>query len=143
MRDALTAYLDWYTWRVVAARKLRKDMRMGKLGEIADRIAEKKKCHDAKADEWAKRLDAIDKREPEAFAIGDSVIEERETDLHQMESDLRKLSNLPLASQASSAGSQAAQGQMPPQQGAAANSAPAATAESPSTHPHANPKMWP
>jgi hypothetical protein len=70
---------------------------MSKLSEIGARIAQKKAAHDAKAEEWAKRLDALDKREPEAFAVGDAVLKEREADLAQMESDLRTLSNLPLA----------------------------------------------
>jgi hypothetical protein len=39
----------------------------------------------------------LDKREPEAFAVGDAVIAEREADLSGMEQDLRTLSNLPLA----------------------------------------------
>ena len=70
---------------------------MTKLSAIADRIKAKKAMHDAKADEWAARLDALDKREPQAFAVGDAVIAERETDLAGMEQDLRTLSNLPLA----------------------------------------------
>lgn len=69
--------------------------RVSKLGAIAERIAAKKIAHDAKADEWALRLDAIDRREPEAFAIGDAVIDERETDLADMEREMRTISNLP------------------------------------------------
>jgi hypothetical protein len=69
--------------------------RVSKLGAIAERIAAKKIAHDAKADEWARRLDAIDRREPEAFAIGDAVIDERETDLADMEREMRTISNLP------------------------------------------------
>jgi hypothetical protein len=69
--------------------------RVSKLGSIADRIAQKKVSHDAKADEWAARLDALDRREPGAFAIGDAVIEEREGDLADMERTMRSLSNLP------------------------------------------------
>lgn len=72
-----------------------KRVKMSKLGAIADRIAEKKKAHDAKADEWAARLDALDRREPDAFAIGDAVIEEREGDLRDMENTMRTLGNLP------------------------------------------------
>ena len=69
--------------------------RVSKLGAIAERIAAKKVAHDAKADEWAARLDALDRREPEAFAIGDAVIEEREGDLAEMERTMRTLGNLP------------------------------------------------
>lgn len=70
---------------------------MGKLGDTAARIAQKKAAHDAKAEEWANRLNAMDKREPEAFAVGDAVVSEREQDLSEMEKDLRQLSNLPFA----------------------------------------------
>jgi hypothetical protein len=74
---------------------IKEGKRLSKLGSIAGRITAKKASHDAKADEWAARLDAIDEREPEAFAIGDAVIEERETDLADMEREMRTLSNLP------------------------------------------------
>ena len=70
---------------------------MTKLSAIAERIKAKKVLHDKTADAWAARLDALDKREPEAFAVGDAVIAEREADLAGMEQDLRTLSNLPLA----------------------------------------------
>jgi hypothetical protein len=69
--------------------------RVNKLAEAADRIKRKKLAHDAKGDEWLKRLDAIDAREPEAFAAGDAAIEEREVDLADMEATVRALSNLP------------------------------------------------
>jgi hypothetical protein len=82
----------------VLARNIREGKKpMTKLSAIADRIKAKKAGHDKKADEWAARLDALDKREPEAFAVGDAVIAEREADLSGMEQDLRTLSNLPLA----------------------------------------------
>jgi hypothetical protein len=74
---------------------IKEGKRLSKLGSIAGRITAKKAAHDAKADEWAARLDAIDEREPEAFAIGDAVIKERETDLADMEREMRTLSNLP------------------------------------------------
>jgi hypothetical protein len=74
---------------------IKEGKRMSKLGAIAERISAKKEAHDKKADEWAVRLDALDKREPGAFAIGDAVIEERETDLADMEKTMRTLSNLP------------------------------------------------
>ena len=77
---------------------------MTKLAAIGERIAAKKAAHDAKADQWAARLDALDKREPEAFAVGDAVIAEREADLAGMEQDLRTLSNLPLAGSGGSSG---------------------------------------
>jgi hypothetical protein len=65
-----------------------------RLAEIADRIARKRAEHNAKADEWAKRLDAIDKAEPAAFAAGDAVMSEREADVRQFEDTIRQLSNL-------------------------------------------------
>jgi hypothetical protein len=75
---------------------IRKGQTVSKLTAIGDRIKTKKLAHDAKADEWAARLDAIDKREPTAFAVGDAVIAEREADLTEMEGTMRTLSNLPL-----------------------------------------------
>lgn len=76
---------------------IREGRRMTKLSAIGDRIAAKKLAHDKKADEWAARLDEIDKREPAAFAIGDAAVAEREADLSELEGDLRKLGNIPLA----------------------------------------------
>ena len=84
--------------RIIAERVVKaivRETRMSKLGAIADRIKAKKEAHDAKADEWASRLDAIDQREPHAFAIGDAVIAERDADLAEMEATMRTLSNLP------------------------------------------------
>src|SRR5579872_4463698 len=40
-----------------------RDGKMSKLGDIADRIKDKKLGHDRKADEWADRLNALDARE--------------------------------------------------------------------------------
>lgn len=69
--------------------------KMSKLAAISERIVEKKAAHDKKADEWAARLDALDQREPGAFAIGDAVIEEKEGDVAEMEKNMRTISNLP------------------------------------------------
>jgi hypothetical protein len=80
-------------WQIASGRR---GGDVSRLSEIGDRIAAKKRAHDAKADEWASRLDKIDAKEPEAFAYGDGVVAEREQDLAQFESDMRKLSNLPL-----------------------------------------------
>lgn len=82
-----------------------------KLSAIGERIAAKKKAHDAKAEEWAKRLDALDTLEPRAFAIGDAAVAEREGDIKQFESDMKALSNLPLLDSAASSSGSAA---MPP-----------------------------
>lgn len=83
--DRITAY------RVVTYGQEGK--RMNKLAEAADRIKAKKAAHDAKGDEWLKRLDALDAREPGAFAAGDAAIEEREVDLGDMESTIKTLGN--------------------------------------------------
>jgi hypothetical protein len=87
----------WHSANRIAAQRagIVEGKRMSKLGAVADRIAAKKASHDAKADEWGARLDALDGREPEAFAIGDAVIAEREGDLAEMERTMRSLSNLP------------------------------------------------
>lgn len=79
----------------VLAAGIEEGRRVSKLGAIAERIAAKKAAHDAKADEWADRLNKLDAREPDAFAIGDAVIEERELDLSDMERSMRQLGNLP------------------------------------------------
>lgn len=68
---------------------------MGNLASIGDRLVVKKREHDAQADEWSARLDAMDKDEPAAFAAGDAVVKERESDLAEFETDMRKLSNFP------------------------------------------------
>lgn len=94
----ITSAITDLTIRTVEARvahQTKREARMSKLGAIAERIAAKKEAHDKKADEWAARLDALDRREPDAFAIGDAVIGEREADLTDMESSMRTLSNLP------------------------------------------------
>lgn len=88
----------------VLANGIAEGRKVSKLGAIGDRIAAKKAAHDAKADEWAARLDALDGREPEAFAIGDAVIAEREADLTEMERTMRSLSNLPNAVSGTSSG---------------------------------------
>lgn len=67
---------------------------MSKLSEVADRIKAKKLAHEAKADEMAARLDAIDQREPEVFDMADNAIAQQDTDLSGMEADMRALSNL-------------------------------------------------
>jgi hypothetical protein len=68
---------------------------MTKLAAIAERIKAKKAAHDKIADDWSARLDAVERREPDAFAIGDAVIAEREADLADLESTVRTLTNAP------------------------------------------------
>ena len=94
----ITKAIDDAVERLIAERVVKtivREHKMSKLGSIADRIKMKKEAHDKKADEWAARLDAIDKREPAAFAISDAVIDERDADLKEMEDTMRTLSNLP------------------------------------------------
>lgn len=107
-RPDFTSYIRELTTRVSSARVVAQAIvegqeakaelkRMASLASIAERIKEKKIAHAAKADEWAKRLDEVDKREPDAFKIGDAAVAEREQDLTSLENDLRVLSNLPLS----------------------------------------------
>jgi hypothetical protein len=79
----------------VLAAGITEGRRLSTLGSVAERIAAKKAAHAAKADEWAARLDAIDAREPAAFEMGDAAVAERETDIGDMEANMRALSNLP------------------------------------------------
>jgi hypothetical protein len=99
--DPLTHELQTATERIAAAVPVAQAIvnghRMTKLAEIADRMARKRAIHDAQADSFAARLDAIDRREPDAFARGEAFLKERETDLQDFEASLRQLSNLPLA----------------------------------------------
>lgn len=69
---------------------------MASLKSISERIAEKHAAHMAKADEYAARLDGIDKREPEVFAHVDNVMDGLKGNLDGIESDMKALSNLPL-----------------------------------------------
>jgi len=95
--DIKTA-IEGLTDRTIAARVVTNMVRIGQvstLAAVADRIKAKKEAYQKKADEWAKRLDALDAREPEAFKAGEQGIETQETDLSDMESMMRTLSNLP------------------------------------------------
>lgn len=77
---------------------------MANLSDIADRIKAKKEAYVAKADEWARRLDALDHKEPEAFAAGDAAVAWQEKEINDMESMVKGLSNLPPVSSAPSLG---------------------------------------
>lgn len=67
--------------------------RMASLASVADRIKTKKANYAAKAEGWAARLDALDKREPDAFAATDAAVTAYESDLSGMEADMRALTN--------------------------------------------------
>lgn len=69
---------------------------MGKLQEVAQRIAKTKQTLEAEADKLLTRLDGIDRQAPEAFARSNAILDQHKTDLDSMESELRQLSNVPL-----------------------------------------------
>lgn len=69
---------------------------MGKLAAVAQRIGETRKKLESEADRLALRLDDMDKKAPAAFDRAHSIIDQHNTDLDSMESELRQLSNLPL-----------------------------------------------
>ena len=71
---------------------------MGKLHQVAQRIASTKKTLEAQADKLALRLDELDKKGPDAFGNANAILDQHHADLDAMESELRQLSNLPLAS---------------------------------------------
>lgn len=77
-----------------AAEFVTKGKPMSKLSAVAERITAKKRAHDDIADHFAAQLNAIDAKEPGAFAIAEQVVSERASDLAQFESDMRQLSNL-------------------------------------------------
>lgn len=64
---------------------------MATLSAMAERIAQKKAVHQAKADEWSKRLDAIDKVEPAMFAAGDEVVAAAEEDIAGFEQEMKDI----------------------------------------------------
>jgi hypothetical protein len=68
---------------------------MGKLSEAASRIKAKKAAHDAMADDWNARMNAIDKTEARVKPMVEQVISERVADLAGLEADMRELSNFP------------------------------------------------
>jgi hypothetical protein len=80
----------------VIAKAIVQGQRMGKLQEIALRIAKTKESLDAEADKLSARLDEIDRKAPEAFTRGKAVIDQHSADLDAMEAELRQLSNVPL-----------------------------------------------
>lgn len=68
---------------------------MTSLSGIGARIAAKRAAHQAKADEWTERLDAIDAIEPALFTRGDLAVSAAEMDIADFENDLKELgSNL-------------------------------------------------
>ncbi len=69
---------------------------MGKLQEVAQRIAATQKLLNSEADRLAERLTEVEKKAPQAFDRGHQILNQHNADLDAMESELRQLSNLPL-----------------------------------------------
>ncbi len=69
---------------------------MGKLQEVAQRIAATQKKLNEEADRLSGRLDEVDKKAPAAFERGHQILTQHNADLDAMENELRQLSNLPL-----------------------------------------------
>lgn len=79
--------------RPIAVAAIGEARRMASLASVSDRIKAKKELYAKKAEAWAVRLDALDKREPDAFAATEAAIGAHETDLSDMEADMRALTN--------------------------------------------------
>lgn len=79
--------------RPIAVAAIGEARRMASLAAVSDRIKAKKLAYAAKAEGWAARLDALDAREPEAFAATEAALALNETDLSGMEADMRALTN--------------------------------------------------
>ena len=75
---------------------LRKYQPMGKLQEVALRIKQTKAHLEFEADKLLTRLDGIDQKAPSAFDRGNAILDQHNTDLDAMDSELRQLSNIPL-----------------------------------------------
>ncbi len=70
--------------------------RMGKLQEVAQRIAATQKRMNDEADKLASRLNEMDGKIPAAFERGHAIVNQGHADIDAMEAELRQLSNLPL-----------------------------------------------
>ena len=81
---------------------LRKYQPMGKLQEVALRIKQTKAHLESEADKLLTRLDGIDKKAPSAFDRGNAILDQHNTDLDAMDSELRQLSNIPLGESSTS-----------------------------------------
>lgn len=103
---SLTPDLQAETERIRAVRTIRAAVvegveakaelkRMTSLASVSDRIRAKKESYAKKAEEWGARLDEIDRREPEAFRATEAALVSHETDLSDLEADMRALTNGP------------------------------------------------
>ena len=68
---------------------------MGKPTSLAQRIAQTKKHIEDQSDALALKLDALDKKIPEAFGHADHVISQHSGEVDAMDAEMRQLSNLP------------------------------------------------
>lgn len=66
------------------------------LQSVGERITAKRLARQKKADDWAARLDEMDRLEPEIYARGDAVLDAADADMKGLEAELSTLgSNLP------------------------------------------------
>jgi hypothetical protein len=87
------------TSRIQSAQVIAKALngkRMGKLHDVAQRVAQTRQRLSDEADKIAARLDQIDQKAPNAFANAHSILDQHNSDLDAMETELRQLSNIPL-----------------------------------------------
>lgn len=82
---------------IIEGQEAKKELvRMGKLHEVALRIAETRKSLEGEADKLSTRLDDLSKKAPAAFGHANALLDSHNADIDAMESELRQLSNLPL-----------------------------------------------
>src|SRR5512139_4023254 len=73
-----------------------KELNMGKLQSVAQRIADVKKQLEDEADKLATKVEGLVAKAPAAFDRGHAILDQHSADVDAMESELRQLSNLPL-----------------------------------------------
>lgn len=69
------------------------DLKMGKLGHVAQRISQVKKQFDAEGDKLSGRLDELEAKAPATFGKAHSVLDAHHADLDAMDGELRQLAN--------------------------------------------------
>lgn len=94
--DWLTEYINFARVMVERDRRIQRELRMGKLSDLADRIKDTKARLEAEADNLASKLDDIDALAPKAFERGHAFIEAQQAEVDEIDAVLRQLSNLPL-----------------------------------------------
>lgn len=70
-----------------------KEVRMGKLSEIGQRMAKAKAMVAAEADKLAAKIDAFEHKVPETFANANKILDQHSADIDAMDSELRQLTN--------------------------------------------------